>query len=50
MKVIAAKIAIIAVHHTTTDREACIESLRGNRQDEPDLFEAYHDNNDAMLS
>ena len=29
MKVTAAKIAIIAVHHTT-DREACIESLRGN--------------------
>ena len=28
MKVTAAKIAIIAVHHTT-DREACIESLRG---------------------
>jgi len=33
LKATAAKIAIIAVHHhTTTDKEACIGSLRGNRQ------------------
>ena len=32
MKVVAAKIAIIAVHTTPhhTDRDPCIESLRGN--------------------
>jgi len=30
LKVTAAKIAIIAVHTPPPDKEACIESLRGN--------------------